>query len=158
MRGRNPNMITAFESLDKQWCPEPYSGCWLWIGNINPNGYGKVWIKPRHHGAHRVMWEQHNGKIPNGLWVLHRCDTPLCVNPNHLFLGTFADNLADRMCKSRTAKGERAGKSKLTQAQVLQIKTEAGLHREIAARYGINENQVSRIKGEKTWRHLWQKS
>lgn len=83
-------------------------GCWIWIGrSVSHEGYGRfgVTLEPgqpqQKYGAHRVAWVLANGAIPNGLYVLHRCDNPVCVNPNHLFLGTAKDNAADRDNKQR---------------------------------------------------------
>jgi hypothetical protein len=80
------------------------SGCWLWIGATNGKGYGKI-QQGRRGGipllAHRVSWELHRGPIPDGLMVLHQCDSPPCVNPDHLFLGTGLDNMRDMVAKSR---------------------------------------------------------
>lgn len=81
--------------------PEPNSGCWLWIGAWHGDGYGIVKIRQVNFRTHRVSWELHNGPIPDGLCVLHKCDTPCCVNPNHLFLGTQPDNVQDCLNKNR---------------------------------------------------------
>lgn len=77
--------------------------CWTWIGARDANGYGRLSLPGRGTiGAHRVSWELHRGEIPDGLCVLHRCDNPPCVWPEHLFLGTHADNVADRIAKGRS--------------------------------------------------------
>lgn len=78
------------------------SGCWEWVGGKNQDGYGKFWVVSRSHGAHRVSWVIHNGQIPKGIQVLHKCDNPPCVNPSHLFSGSNLDNVSDRVAKGRS--------------------------------------------------------
>ena len=88
---------------------QPTEGCWLWTGARSTEGYGYIGVGPRRNHkdvlAHRLMWELTYGPIPNGLWVLHRCDTPSCVRPDHLFLGTHQDNMDDMKRKGRTHVG-----------------------------------------------------
>jgi hypothetical protein len=83
--------------------------CVLWTGYVQPNGYAKTSYRGRPEWAHRAAWQKANGPIPDGMWVLHRCDVPLCINPDHLFLGTHLDNMADMRAKGRSAKGDRSG-------------------------------------------------
>jgi hypothetical protein len=83
--------------------PEPNTGCLLWLGKVGTDGYGLFKVGGKRRAAHRVSYEIHKGPIPPGLWVLHRCDTPACVNPEHLFLGTHADNMRDMVAKGRMA-------------------------------------------------------
>lgn len=88
--------------FNAKWMPEPNSGCWLWTANIGRNGYGQIQIKRRPVPAHRAAWELFKGPIPKGMHVCHRCDTPACVNPDHLFLGTMSDNIKDSYAKGRS--------------------------------------------------------
>lgn len=102
--------MTLRERFDAKWIPEPNSGCWLWLGALFVSGYG--WFQRGHRKqpgarANRISWELHRGPIPDGLCVLHRCDNPSCVNPDHLFIGTQLDNIADRDRKGRQARGVR---------------------------------------------------
>lgn len=92
------------ERFHGKYIPDKESGCWLWKGSKNHNGYGEVSYKHCHSKralAHRVSWAIHQGKIPDGLCVLHKCDVRNCVNPDHLFLGTQQDNLRDCYQKGR---------------------------------------------------------
>ena len=81
--------------------PDPYTGCWNWTESTAPNGYGRMSYNGTTDYAHRLSWNAHFGVIPDGLHVLHRCDNPTCVNPEHLFLGTHQDNMDDMMRKGR---------------------------------------------------------
>lgn len=138
--------------------PDELSLCWLWKGAKSNNlkrpygyfTYGKVQY------AHRVAWQIFRGPIPDGLFVLHHCDNPPCVNPDHLFLGTKKDNRQDMLRKNRYKfpVGEATPSAKLTEVQVRQILTDARSQRLIANEYGINQSQVSRIKSAKRWSHL----
>lgn len=83
--------------------------CWIWTAGKSPQGYGKMRAWGKHARAHRVSWVIHKGAIPPGLCVLHRCDNPACVTPDHLFLGTSIDNNIDRDAKGRQARGATSG-------------------------------------------------
>ncbi len=92
-------------------------GCWLWIGNRCPKGYGILAVKRRPKRAHRVSWEMHFGAIPEGLLICHRCDTPGCIRPDHLFIGTQQDNLDDMYQKGRGPTGDKNGLRKHPEAR-----------------------------------------
>jgi hypothetical protein len=107
--------------------------------------------------AHRYAWELTYGPIPEGLSVLHRCDVPRCVRPDHLFLGTQADNLADMTAKGRRSAGERSGINTLTEDEVRRIRAmrEDGAQlRDIAHAFGVTKQTVSRICRWELWRHV----
>lgn len=141
---------------------EKTAGCWLWRGNKAKRGYGAVEIaradnKRRRIGAHRYSFELAHGTIPNGLIVCHRCDNPACVNPAHLFLGTHADNLADKLSKDRQAKGESNGRAKLNARMVRRIRalSAGGATRgELGRKYGVTDRNIGDIVNFKTWGHV----
>jgi len=135
---------------------EKGDSCWMWRGNTHPvNGYGSYGVDgTRTALAHRYSYELAHGPIPKGLHVCHHCDVRDCVNPAHLFLGTAADNQADKVAKGRQLKGSDAGMAVLTDADVLAIRASSDIQRVIAARYGISRPNVSLIRSRKTWSHL----
>lgn len=92
---------TIQERLERNSIPVPLAGCWLWTGHVDRCGYGKICVNHRNINSHRAAWAAFRGPIPDGLHVLHSCDVPSCINPDHLFLGTHADNMRDRMVKGR---------------------------------------------------------
>lgn len=104
--------------------------------------------------AHRVAYEFHCGPIPDGMRVLHRCDNPPCINPDHLFLGTQAENVADMISKGRKVvlQGEGHGSAKLTKADVLAIRAARGSSsRQLAVQYGVHSSQICRVRAGKKW-------
>lgn len=129
-------------------------GCWEFAGLRAKNGYGRLLCRGKMCLAHRVSFEVHKGEIPEGLNVLHKCDNRPCVNPDHLFLGTAADNNWDKSRKGRAPRGESHVKSKYTEQQVRAIFADTRPYREIVAEYGISKPQISAIKSGKYWAHL----
>lgn len=132
------------------------SDCWQWIAGKSSSGYGAFKHEGKQYRAHRFSYDLHKGAIPAGLMVLHKCDNPLCVNPEHLFLGTAKDNAEDRNAKNRqsTARGEAAATSKLKAEQVIAIRADNRKHLEIAKEYNVSRPTITRIKKGKTWKHL----
>jgi hypothetical protein len=134
--------------------------CWQWDSAIGSRGYGLFWVggKKRTAFAHRVSWEMHNEQIiPLGMYVMHSCDNPRCVNPTHLSIGTARDNKLDAVRKKRHAYGERnGGGGKLTEATAQRIKQRAdGLSiSQMALAYGICKTNVKRILSGKLWKHV----
>lgn len=127
------------------------TGCWLWK-ILSRGGYGAAWSsKPI--TAHRLAWTATHGPIPDGMQVLHRCDVRRCVNPDHLFLGTHAENMADRNSKGRQAslKGEAHPNAKLTAEDVIAIRTASEPLRVLAERYGVKRSTVANLRSNLGW-------
>lgn len=141
---------------------EKTDACWLWTGARSNDGYGSMTYRDpegtRHHiRTHRVVWLLAGlGPIPEGGFICHRCDTPLCVRPDHLFLGTQTDNMRDMMSKGRGPTAERNGSARLTSDQVEEIRrryAEGGItHRQLAEEYGVHAGTISKITLRTRWR------
>lgn len=128
--------------------PEPNSGCWLWLGASNASGYGHLKVGNAVKKAHVCSWLAHRGEIPEGLHVCHKCDVRLCVNPDHLWLGTHADNMADMVVKgrSRRSDGEHNNSCKLSKDEVAAIISSPLPPKEAAPLYGISRGYVSMLR------------
>lgn len=129
--------------------PVPESGCWLWMGSVDPEGYPKTGGHPTGHlaaherRAHRVSYEAFVGPIPAGMLVCHRCDVSSCVNPRHLFLGTAKDNMRDMVAKGRC----KSGKTRPLTAEAKQeIRTSTLTCKAIAAQFGISARTVRAVR------------
>ena len=148
--------ISLQERFDDKWIPEPNSGCWLWTAGGCHLGYGRILAKGRVCQAHRVGYELYKEPIPQGLCVLHSCDTPSCVNPDHMFLGTRADNALDRDMKGRNVVrfGERSGRAKITERQVREIRVASGTSQQIGESHNLSAAQANAIKNRKSWKHV----
>jgi hypothetical protein len=144
------------------------NGCWIWTGPLNHSGYGYLVAGSRQRGdrkhwlAHRLMWRETHGHLPIKMCVLHRCDTPACVNPEHLFLGTHDDNMADMVAKGRSKACSHAGMrnpaAKLTAAKVRAARhdyRENGVSfDELADRYDVTRHAISDAVYGRTWKSV----
>lgn len=133
--------------------------CWEWVGSQKAgwhgqwrNAAGKIEL------THRASWRLFKSEIPGGLFVLHKCDNPLCVNPNHLFLGTQSDNLRDMWNKGRAhpgvSRGEKHGMSKLTAEAVADIRSSQLSGVELAKLYGVTTTTICDVRKRRIWKHV----
>jgi hypothetical protein len=148
-------------------------GCWLWQGGCYKHprtgepSYGCVWTGDKKAGtgrmraAHIVSWEMAFGPVPLGMKVCHSCDNPACVRPDHLFLGTQGDNVADMMAKGRKrpARGSQQGSALLSEDQVAELlqgyrRNTRGERRAWAVRLGVSPDTITSIVGGKGWNHV----
>lgn len=138
--------------------PEPNTGCWLWTGSLRNGRYGAIIVNNINLAAHRYHWEQVNGPIPEGMSVCHKCDTPTCVNLNHLFLGTHAENMHDMFKKGRgnRARGERNKQAKLNAEKVIYIRLSYPEKNfsQLGKELGIDHTSVRNVINGKTWKHI----
>ena len=142
--------------------------CWEWKGS-SYLGYGQIWRNGKKVKAHRLSWEMHNGIIPEGIFVLHKCDNPSCVNPEHLFLGNQKDNMQDCSKKKRNCmqvypgafghrKGEKHRGAKLSNSDVQEIVILFGSNKytkaELARMFKVHRTTVSKIFEGKNWKSV----
>ena len=167
-------ILTPLERFQKRLDKTPGNGpqgtCWIWKAGKTNGGYGLIAAGNGNVRTHRFAWELVNGPIPEGLDVLHHCDNPPCCNPDHLFLGTDADNVADKISKGRgpdmkavslyrqNPAGERNGMAKLTDKDVLEIRAifayGAPPLGELADQFNSSVCNIARIVKRRTWRHI----
>ena len=126
-------------------------GCWEWTASRHYKGYGWFRVGDRMEKAHRVSYLLHHGPIPEGMSVLHKCDNPACVRPDHIFLGTQQENIADMVRKGRVSRGPG---STLTDADVLAIRASGKSNTELARLYGQDQSTISRVRNRRTRRYL----
>ena len=141
---------------------ETKTGCWEYTGARNFYGYGVITLDYKQHRVHRLVYELNIGSIPDGKLVLHKCDNRACCNPDHLFLGTYQDNVDDMVEKGRDSYGQNIGENNgqaiLTTDEVYQIRKLLAENRytqgEIGAMFGVGRGAVKQIKLGYTWKHL----
>jgi len=164
-RGLNPHKYIAERiEIDD-------NGCWLWTGAVSSGGYGRAVFQQEATGAHRFSWIAHEGMIPEGMCVCHTCDVRKCVNPEHLWLGTTAENQRDCTAKKRRAhgprngrstspetspRGERHGRARLNPSMVREIRSLRGKVSQSALgrRFGVPQTAISAVQLGKTWQHV----
>lgn len=134
------------------------TGCWNWSAGKIKAGYGYVWDKTKNRRAHRVSYEVFNGEITEDLYVLHKCDNPSCINPEHLFLGTPKHNMEDKLQKGRGARGSQQGSSKLIEEDIPRIRLlckqgELSLQ-EIGNIFNVGYTTIHAVKSRQNWRHI----
>ena len=150
-------MARIIDTFDDHSRLNEATGCMEWTRSCDRDGYGYVQTSGKLKRAHRVAFERANGPIPEGKWVLHRCDNPKCVNPAHLFLGDNRSNVDDKVAKGRHAFGERNGRANLTEADIRQIRFDYALGErqvDLAKRYGVHQTHISLIVTRKEWAHV----
>ena len=141
---------------------EQRGGCLIWIGHRDRRGYGRIRLNGKWRRAHRVYYELLNGPIPSGAILLHSCDTPACINPAHLAVGTQLSNVQDMLRKRRAnkARGEHNAKAKLTSAQVQEIRRRFIPYdrqhgaRPLAREFGVSSPSISAIVKREAWAHI----
>lgn len=149
---------TLENRFEKLHMPVTESGCWIWLGaEGNQYGHGTIKIggrKGKNENAHRFSWRLNVGEIPDGKYVLHKCDVPLCVNPRHLYLGTHQDNMRDMYVQGRHTHGSRHYHSKITEKEASDIKRSDLPTKTLGRIYGLSRQSVADIRYGRTWKHV----
>jgi hypothetical protein len=141
-------MKTLKQRFDEKVSPSEF-GCWLFIGATS-GGYGSIKHKGKSLRAHRVSYELHFGEIPEGMHVMHKCDNPACVNPQHLSLGTHLDNMRDMYSKGRRkpATGMKNGAAKITESMARRIVSDKTPSEALGKLLGVSGSRVRQIRRE----------
>jgi hypothetical protein len=134
--------------------------CLIWTGYHYPDGYGGIFLHGKRRRVHRVSYELHKGPIPPGMMVLHACDVRDCCNPDHLSLGTAADNAADMVARNRQAKGKQNGRTRLSEEDVIAIRrayrprSPTRGNAALARQYGVSPATISYVVSHRHWTHI----
>lgn len=164
--------MTLFDNI----APEPNTGCWLWLGGVSGSGYGITAIKRKSTSVHRLAYTLAKGPIPAGKFVCHKCDVRTCINPDHLFLGTAAENTRDMINKGRRIspgtenrmrgvawvsahhaslpRGESHLRAKITEEDVADIRRSIRSGVSLAKQYGLTPTSITRIRKRLSWKHV----
>lgn len=151
--------IPLRERFERKFERTPH-GCWIWNAKTKNGGYGIIHVGGRHDGkwlyAHRLSWEFYRDRIPDGLHVLHRCDNPSCVNPDHLFLGTQTENNRDRDRKGRQVapRGTKNGMAKLDEESIRFIRSSPLSSVKLEKMIGVDHTTICRIRRRERWAHV----
>jgi len=156
------NYITVNEQIKNRLFElsvmEPNTGCQIWLGGTTKSGYGVIYHGKKLLRAHRTSYMVNViNPIPNDLDVLHKCDNRLCINPDHLYLGTHQQNMLDRNTRGRKVYGENSGMAKITDELAMKILASPKMHKIIAIELGVSKGIVSAIKSGRAWKHLHSK-
>lgn len=151
---KSPTVEQYAEKFWKRVDKSSPTGCWVWQGYCQKFGHG--WLGSRFGLAHRFAWSLLRGPLDAKACLLHHCDNPPCVNPEHLYVGDRQDNMRDKVARNRIQKGQDSPKARLTDADVLEIRRlryEVGAA-ELAKRFGVTMNYVYQIQRREAWKHL----
>ena len=152
---KGPKPKSVEERFHQKYAIDCTTNCWNWQGYLDKDGYGSLAVDSHKRlKSHRLSYELHKGKIPEGLFVIHECDNPSCVNPKHLDVGTHLDNMIDMKSKDRGRKGETIPWSKLTEEQAIDCLSGRLRQFEFAKLYGISKSTVCNLQSGKNWKHL----
>ena len=154
-----PERPSLADVIEWNSIPVTESGCWLWLLSLRRFGHGQLVYRKKHQAAHRGAWVAFRGPIPEGMHVLHKCNVPLCVNPDHLYLGTDIENCADRIRAGTqtippTMRGSAHPMSRISEQVARDIKAADGKHAAIAGRFNVCLATVGHIKRGRQWKHI----